>query len=319
MFYKGRALGSPAILADVTLVFILCGWTLGGEAPPAKPLPPPDCANVAYGPHERNVLDLWKAPSKTPTPLVIYFPGGGFQTSDKRKLLPQLGLVNELTQAGISVAAANYRYSTQAPFPAPMLDSARAVQFLRFKARELNLDPRRFGATGESAGGGISLWLAFHDDLADPRSADPVARESTRLACAYVMSAQCSYDPRFNRTLFPGDGWKHPYLAALFGMTPQDYARCEAAPPEKLRLFEEASPIGHVSAGDPPVVLAYAARPPLTESTPAGVAMHHPAFGDALKRQMDALKIECTVRCDEAMFNPQPRLDFLNRRLLGPE
>ena len=76
MFYKGRALGSPAILADVTLVFILCGWTLGGEAPPAKPLPPPDCANVAYGPHERNVLGLWKAPSRTPTPLVIYFPGG---------------------------------------------------------------------------------------------------------------------------------------------------------------------------------------------------------------------------------------------------
>ncbi len=49
---------------------------------------------------------------------------------------------------------------------------------------------------GGSAGACTSLWLAFHDDLADPKSDDPVARESTRLTCAAVTGAQTSLDPK---------------------------------------------------------------------------------------------------------------------------
>jgi acetyl esterase/lipase len=59
-----------------------------------------------------------------------------------------------------------------------MHDGARAVQYLRSRAKEWNLDPARVAATGGSAGAGISLWLAFHADLADPKSKDPVARQS---------------------------------------------------------------------------------------------------------------------------------------------
>ncbi|MGB9606526.1 MAG: hypothetical protein ACPL88_11690, partial [Bryobacteraceae bacterium] len=55
-----------------------------------EPLPPPDAADVSYGPHERNVLDLWKAHSAKPTPLVIYIHGGGFRAGDKRTLPPAL-------------------------------------------------------------------------------------------------------------------------------------------------------------------------------------------------------------------------------------
>jgi hypothetical protein len=62
------------------------------------------------------------------------------------------------------------------------------VQFLRMKAKEWNLDPKRFALSGNSAGAGISLWLAFHDDMADPTDKDPIARESTRLWCAAVES-----------------------------------------------------------------------------------------------------------------------------------
>ena len=51
-------------------------------------------------------------------------------------------------------------------------------------------------STGGSAGAGISLWLAFHDDLADPQSPDPIARESTRLTCAGVMGPQTTLDPQ---------------------------------------------------------------------------------------------------------------------------
>ena len=104
--------------------------------------PRPDLVNVRYGPHERNVLDLWKAPPRAgtgPTPLVVFFHGGGFIGGDKSSV--PAWLVERCLAEGISVASANYRLSTQSPFPAPMLDGARAIQFLRLQAKELGIDP----------------------------------------------------------------------------------------------------------------------------------------------------------------------------------
>ena len=70
------------------------------------------------------------------------------------------------------------------------------MQFVRSKAAEWNIDKQRIGASGGSAGACSSLWLAFHDDMADPKSSDPVARESTRLWCAAVIGAQTTLDPQ---------------------------------------------------------------------------------------------------------------------------
>src|SRR5205807_10207144 len=95
-----------------------------------------------------------------------------------------------------------YRFSNQAIAPAPFQDGARAIQFLRSKAKQWHIDPKRVAATGGSAGAGISLWLGFHDDMSDPKSEDTVLRESTRLSCMAVSDGQTSYDPRFIRKLF---------------------------------------------------------------------------------------------------------------------
>src|ERR1700677_3631473 len=85
----------------------------------------------------------------------------------------------------------------------PLEDAARAVQFLRSKAGEWNIDKRRVGATGGSAGACSSLWLAFHDDMAKLNDTDPVARESTRLSAAAVNGAQTSLDPLQLREWIP--------------------------------------------------------------------------------------------------------------------
>ena len=172
-------------------------WMLGGfifVAAPALVLAQPrfsrdpDVENASYGPHERNVLDLWKAKPQRPTPLVVHIHGGGFRAGDKSSLSP--ALLDLCLNAGISVATINYRLSQQAPYPAPMHDGARAIQFLRSKAKEWNLDARAIAATGGSAGAGISLWIGFHDDMADAKSADPVKRQSTRLSAMGVLAAQ---------------------------------------------------------------------------------------------------------------------------------
>ena len=62
---------------------------------------------------------------------------------------------------------------------------------------------KRVGATGDSAGACTALWLALHDDLADPRSSDPIARQSSRLTCAAVNGVQTSLDPQELRAWMP--------------------------------------------------------------------------------------------------------------------
>jgi acetyl esterase/lipase len=260
------------------------------QALQAIPKPEPDQRNVAYGPHERNVLDLWQARSDRPTPLVVFIHGGGFLAGDKSNVPPPL--LERCLHAGISVASINYRYSTQAPFPGPMLDGARAVQFLRSKAAPWNLDPTRFAASGGSAGAGISLWIGFHDDLADPASADPVARQSTRLSCMGVLGAQSSYDPREIKEWIGGRAHEHPALMPFYGLKAD-----ELDTPKAYKLYEAASAINYVTADDPPVFMYYNEPPgPLPPDARPGQGIHHPKFGEALKAKLDPLGIECVLR-----------------------
>ncbi|NQT84655.1 alpha/beta hydrolase fold domain-containing protein, partial [bacterium] len=256
-------------------------------------IPTPDFANVKYGTHERNVFDLWLAKSDSPTPLVIYYHGGGFRGGDKRSV--NTTLLKKLVESGVSVAAVNYRLSGVAPFPAQMHDCARALQFIRHHAAKYNLDPKRVGATGGSAGAGISMWLAFHNNLADLSSSDPVARESTRLTAAVVYAAQSSYDPRFIKKLF-NTNQVESALIPFFGMAePSDVNNAKFHP-----LFEEASPINHATSDDAPVMLFYPqANTPLPPNSDGRQHIHHPKFGFALKEKLDKLGVECVLKLRE--------------------
>jgi acetyl esterase/lipase len=258
---------------------------------PAADRPAPDVRDASYGPHERNVLDLWKARSPKPTPLVIYLHGGGFQQGDKKSV--PVVLLREALAAGFSVASLNYRLTNVAPFPAPMLDGVRAIQFLRSKAREWNLDPARFAASGTSAGAGIALWAAFHDDLAKRDSDDPVERQSSRLACVGAWGGQSSYDPRFIQKHVGGSEISHPALLPFYGLT-----REEIDTPRARALFEAASPINYLTADDPPVFLFYGEDPPvpLPADAPEAVVIHHSQLGVVLKEKMQALGIRCELR-----------------------
>jgi len=154
--------------------------------------PAPTFTNVPYGPHERHSLDVWQAASPTPTPLAIFIHGGGFRGGSKDSI--NAHTLRQLLNAGISVATINYRLIAHAPLPAAHHDGRQALQFLRSRAQEWHLDKTRVGAFGVSAGAQICMWLAFHADMADAHSANPVARESTRLACVAASGGQTTMD-----------------------------------------------------------------------------------------------------------------------------
>lgn len=293
-------------MKPLALVPLLLAASLQAQtpaAPPARPAAPkraPTLANVAYGTHERQVLDFYKAESAKPTPLLFFIHGGGWVAGDKAKV----GDLEACLAAGISVVSINYRYSWQAqlagvmpPVQWPLEDAARALQFVRSKAGEWNLDKQRIGASGGSAGACSSLYLAFHDDMADPKSRDPVARESTRLWCAAVSGAQTSLDPKQLKEWTPNSR----YGGHAFGfMVPNDLKSRDTRFAEFLEKRESVlkwikmySPYEHVSKDDPPVYLIYSSAPAIGQ--PQKDPTHTANYGVKLQEHCKAIGTECEL------------------------
>ena len=259
------------------------------KAPPVPPIPP-TAENVSYGPHARNVLDFWQAKSDKPTPVVFCIHGGGWQGGDKNNYY---GRVKTFLDQGISVASINYRLMAQAneqkvmpPVKAPLEDAARALQFVRSKAADWNIDKKRIGATGGSAGGCSSLWLAFHDDMADPKSSDPVSRESTRLYCAGVEGAQVSLDPKELREWMPNYGYgSHAFGLRNFQALIDDREKVS-------KWIKEYSPIEHATKDDPPIGLFYGGDKAAKRGDSPKDPTHSPLLGFLLKEKLDKLGVE---------------------------
>jgi len=253
----------------------------------------PTMAKVAYGQHERQVLDFWRAKSETPTPVVFFIHGGGWRGGDKTSADAS---VQKWLDAGISVVSINYRYvqngveqKVEPPVKAPLDDAARALQFVRSKAKEWNLDKTRIGATGGSAGACSSLWLAFHDDLADPKSGDPVARESTRLFCAAVIGAQTSLDPKELREWLPN----YTYGAHAFGL--KNFQELHDKRDDVLKWIKEYSPIEHVTKDDPPICLYYGGKevPEVGKEKPDPT--HSGVMGIKLEEKLKGVGVDCVL------------------------
>lgn len=164
------------------IVFLVCGVLLtaclaGGEEP---------MRDVRYDTaHERNVLDFWPPlPSDEPCPVFVWFHGGGFRNGDKSQLEKnRFSMLETYRKAGYAVVTCNY------PFLSDDMDyldiaghCARAVQFIRSKADDWNIDADRLCCGGVSAGALISEFLAYHDDFAVPTAKDAVSRNSSRPA-----------------------------------------------------------------------------------------------------------------------------------------
>jgi acetyl esterase/lipase len=272
------------------------------KQPPARPTP--TAADFAYGKdHERQRFDFWQAKSDKPTPVVLLIHGGGWVNGDKTGYGGTV--IQPYLDQGISVAAINYRFIAQAmeqkvepPVKACLHDAARALQTIRSKAKEWNLDPKRIGSTGGSAGACTSLWLALHNDLADPKSSDPIARESSRLACAAVSGAQTSLDPKelrewISNSIYGG----HAFGFAEKGRSRADEFDLLMTNREKVMPWiKEYSPIELVSSDDPPIYLDYPNQktPPVVgqkETDPTHSAM----YGVKLAEKLQSAGVEVVL------------------------
>jgi len=278
---------------------------------PASPPTPPSHTDLSYGPEARQVMDVWLANGPHPTPCVMYIHGGGWLNNDKTKI-ELSGAPAVFLREGISFVSINYRYLQQtiidsgstegaaplqprgnyplAPVSVPLGDIARALQFIRSRAAEWNIDSARIAVSGASAGGCSALWLAFHDDLAAPATADPVARQSTKPWCAAVINAQTSLDPAQLRDWTPnniygghafGYVWDRSDKTAEF----RSFLADRAAVATWIAAY---SPYALLTRDDPPVYLYYRNGPPargVEQKDPTHSANH----GALLAEKIDVL------------------------------
>jgi acetyl esterase/lipase len=307
----------PAAKSTPGLFFITCayqpdearptGWMPPAEvqqqyATAAADASPATFTDVAYGPHFRQTMDFWQAKSVKPAPVVFYIHGGGWGAQDKTDIHQHFD-VRALLDAGISVASINYRFLVDAaaagvtpPLQWPLQDAARALQFLRSKAAGWNLDKTRIAASGVSAGGCSALWLAMHDDMAEPKHADPVARESTRLLFTVTKAPQPSLDPRQLIEWVPNSEYGGHAFGYAGKTRKETFAPFLANRDKHLDDLRRYSPMSHASAGDPPAFIVTTKE---DKSPVKGAAQkdptHSAVLGLMLQETLTPLGVKCEV------------------------
>ncbi len=264
---------------------------------------PATFVDVAYGPHFRQTMDVWLAKSEKPSPVVFYIHGGGWGAQDKTDIHQHLD-VRAFLDAGISVASINYRFLADAnaarvtpPLQWPLMDAARALQYLRSRAVEWHLDKTCIAASGVSAGGCSSLWLAMHDDMADAKSADPIARESTRVLFTVTKAPQPSLDPKQLVEWIPNSEYGGHAFGYIGKTRKETFAPFLANREKHLADLREWSPMSHASADDPPAFMVYGKvdKPPV-KGEPQSDPTHSAVLGLMLQDTLKPLGVRCEVR-----------------------
>jgi len=232
-----------------TLLLAACAAASVALGGCSQALPQPDHANVAYAavsPAQK--LDLYLPKGKGPFPLVINIHGGGFMMGSKDML--DAPIAEALLAKGIAVASIDYRLSGEARFPAAIEDAKTAVRFLRANAASYKLDPDRFLAFGQSAGGNLASLVGTTGNTA--------VFDNPALGNAGVSSSVIAVIDWFG----PSDFSQMDNQARQQGCTPDHDAadspesKYLGAPvptvPDKVRA---ANPITYIDTADPAFLL----------------------------------------------------------------
>ncbi len=208
----------------------------------------PTHRNVAYhDQHESQKLDVYVAKGDQPMPTMVFIHGGGWRAGSKNNV--PTWLKQGVRDGRYSVVSIEYRFTNVATHPAQVNDCMRAIQFIRHRAKDWNIDARRIGVTGGSAGGHLSLWVALHDDIANPEAADPVKKRSSRVAFAISFAGPTDW------SLLHELEHAHPAYRQLLGYEPGTAAEAMDAKKKK-----SVSPISFATQDDPPIMQLHGDR-----------------------------------------------------------
>ena len=192
---------------------------------------------------QKHLLDIYlPANAKGKLPLVIFIHGGGWLGNDKYADIGYMKkTVAEIISNGFALASIDYRFSTQATFPAQIQDCNRAVSFLYDNAEKYGFDKNRFAVMGFSAGGHLASLLGLSKNNNVDKFFIPGTNKSFSIKAVVDFYGPAEF------ILFPGaDNEKSPE-GILIG----------AAPLSRPDLAKAASPVTYVDKNDPPFLIIH--------------------------------------------------------------
>jgi acetyl esterase/lipase len=174
-----------------------------------------------------------------PMPVIVFAHGGGWQAGDRRTGVP---LLAPFAARGYFCATIDYRLSGEAIFPAQIEDCKCAIRFLRAKAKEYNLDPKRIGVWGSSAGGHLVALLGTSGGEKSLEGKGGYEKESSR------VQAVCDWFGPADFNVSANANWDAPTpVSKLLG----------GSMSEKKDLAAKASPVTYASKDDPPFLIMH--------------------------------------------------------------
>ena len=216
------------------------------------------------------VASLETPPGPGPHPLVIRIHGGGWMTGHPRApsdLRRAMRVPETLLDAGYAVADITYRLAGEGPFPMQIHDCAAGVRYFRHHAARLGLDPDRFAAKVESAGGHMALLLGVDR---------PAALEGTVGVTGPSSKVRCVVDwygvtdlmiPFRGRSLRERVSDPDNVVGKLLG-----------GPGATEEMARQASPVTHVTPGAAPCLIQHGTEDSVVTFN------HAEAMHDALAR-----------------------------------
>ncbi len=178
-------------------------------------------------------------------PVVVFVHGGGWSGGTKESAVP--GLV-QFARKGYFCATIDYRLSGQAPWPAQIEDCKCAIRFLRAKAADYGIDPKRIGVWGSSAGGHLVAMLGTAGDQKQFEGKGGWPDQSSRVqaVCDWFGPADLTWAIPAGPERRPAPPRPTPSVRLLGGPAPDLM--------EKARL---ASPVTYVTPDDPPFLIMH--------------------------------------------------------------
>ncbi len=226
-------------------IVVTCGFSQTNPVIDVFPLGTILHGNVPYNGDtlKKHLLDIYlPANAKGKVPLVILIHGGGWLSNDKYADIGYMKkTVAEIVGSGFALASIDYRFSTQAVFPAQAQDCNRAVSFLYDHAAKYGFDKNRFAVMGFSAGGHLASLVGLSKNNKIKAFFMPGTSKSFRFKAVVDF-----YGPA-ELVLFPGNNDKKSPESLLIG----------AAPLARPDLAKAASPVTYVDKNDPPFLIVH--------------------------------------------------------------
>ncbi len=193
-----------------------------------------------------------------PDPLLVYIHGGGWVIGDRTNCPGEI-----IAQRGYALACIEYRYSQEAVFPAQIYDVKRAVRWLRAHAYAFDLDPDKFGAWGDSAGGHLAALLGTSGgvkELEGPYGYLSYSSSVQAVADWYGLTDFTQVQPAFVETInwpVPYEVWALYHLKPWYIYTVATTLLLGGPVMEHLDLAQQANPLTWVDPSDPPFLILH--------------------------------------------------------------